>query len=116
MYEIPLTQGYVMWVSAEDYVWAQPMKWCAIVDEHGRVYAQTYLRKTDLERGRHAYFHRLALRPAQGLVVDHRKGTNPIPERPDVLDNRRENLRLATQRQNMQGYKSVQGGKTSVYI
>jgi hypothetical protein len=107
--EIPLTQGYVTWVSDEDYDRVSVHRWGAVVAKSGAVAAQTKI------NNRNVYLHSLVMRPPSGYVVDHRNGTNPIPERPDVVDNRRDNLRVCTRLQNSRAFKSPAKGKTSAY-
>lgn len=51
--------------------------------------------------------HRMIMNPPDGMVVDHRNG--------DTLDNRRENLRVCTPKQNLQNRKSEKGS-SSRYI
>lgn len=62
-----------------------------------------------VQNGQGEYLHRLIANPPTGMVVDHING--------DMLDNRRENLRVCTRQQNMMnqrkrvdntsGYKGV---------
>ena len=95
---IPLTQGLVTLVDAEDYEALAAYTWYA-----SHMYA---VRRID---GKQVRMHRILLNAPGGMDVDHING--------DKLDNRRENLRLATRAQNTQnqgrrstnksGYKGV---------
>jgi hypothetical protein len=84
---ITLTKGYVATVDDEDFDFLMRWKWSATVRENGKVYAVRG------ERGRGAvYMHREINRTPAGLKTDHRDG--------DGLNNRRGNLRDATNAQN----------------
>lgn len=108
--EIPLTQGKVALVDDEDYEYATRFKWVA-----HRAWGTWYCERTTTINGRDVSFklHRVLMNAPKGLEVDHRNG--------DGLDNRRQNLRLATRIQNgfnrrkpknnTSGYKGV----TSAY-
>jgi hypothetical protein len=93
--EIPLSKGYVAVVDECDADLAD-MLWHA-VESRGHVYGARYVYKSGSKRKR-IYMHRLILsrmldRPlAKGEIPDHINNNG--------LDNRRENLRLATYRQN----------------
>jgi hypothetical protein len=69
---------------------------------------QGYIRHGKFLQGKvvTSLYHRLAIKAPEGLDVDHRNG-NP-------LDNRKENLRLATRAQNQlnKGPRSTYAGKT----
>lgn len=90
--EIPLTQGFVAIVDDEDYQWVNEHKWHVSVTR-GLIYA-----KRAVSRGgqnRTIYMHREILgRAVDGLQSDHANQNG--------LDNRRANLRVATQQQNLQ--------------
>jgi hypothetical protein len=112
---ITLTQGYFAQVDAADYEWlmAGP-KWYA--DVHRRkdgsilaIYAARNIRKDDGAHGRQS-MHRFILGVTDPKIeVDHHNGNG--------LDNKRENLRVATSQQNkcnqrmstknISGYKGV---------
>lgn len=103
MKRIPLTQGKFTIVDNKDYEWLNQWKWSF----HSQGYAQRGSsvngKKTNLK------MHRVILNAPKGIVVDHRNG--------DKLDNRRANIRLCTQAQNLwnagiskqnkSGYKGV---------
>lgn len=73
---------------------------------HGNNYAIAYVPEMYAELGqRSTMLHRLILRPPKWQRVDHRNG--------DGLDNRRENLRIVTNTQNLQNSVSRRG--TSQY-
>lgn len=89
---IQLSQGKVAVVSDEDFEFLMQWKWC--VNKGG--YVHRGFRENKVQRS--LYMHRVVIErmtgapiPA-GYEVDHANG--------DRLDNRRENLRLATPRQN----------------
>lgn len=87
--EIDLSQGLRAIVDDDDFDWLSQMRWCA--HREGRqIYAWSY-KNVD---GRQTYLkmHRIILNAPQCAVVDHVNGNG--------LDNRRENIRLATRTEN----------------
>lgn len=84
---IPLTRGMFATVDASDFQWLSQWKWY-VRSTYGLFYPA---RKID---GRPVEMHRLILPAKVGLMVDHKNG--------DGLDNRRANLRYATNSQNQQ--------------
>jgi hypothetical protein len=77
-----------------------------------------YSRTWSVNRGRGNYvqssvknktvmLHRLIMKPAAGLIVDHING--------DPLDNRRANLRVCKQADNVKNNRKLRTGKTSKY-
>lgn len=90
MKEIQLTRGKVAIISDEDFAKLSDKKWTA-KEASGKFYAVHYYR-----RGKKVFallMHRLIMDVPKGIQIDHRNGNS--------LDNRRENLRHATQAQNM---------------
>jgi hypothetical protein len=82
---IPLTQGKVAIVDAEDYKWLSKYKWHAVRNK-GKFYAYR-------SRKNHAVsMHRQIMGEPKGKAVDHRDGSR--------LNNRRSNLRICTPAQN----------------
>jgi hypothetical protein len=90
MKEIPLSQGYFAIVDDDDYPYLSKYSWFAYVKEYG-VYAIRNYKDKD---GRHTTIrmHREVARTPKGLCTDHRNR--------NTLDNRKENLRIATKQQN----------------
>jgi hypothetical protein len=89
MKKIPLTQGKFALVDDEDYGVLVLRKWH--YSHYGYAAARGGRNKT-------TYMHRVLSSPPLGLEVDHING--------DRLDNRRENLRNVTRRQNNMNRKS----------
>jgi len=87
--QIPLTRGYVAIVDDDDFDEVSQYKWHAVT-KGGFPYAVRGVGKRP-NRGK-VSLHRVLLNAPDGMEVDHRNG--------DTLDCRRENLRLATHRQN----------------
>jgi hypothetical protein len=95
---IKLTQGQVALISEDDYAHVDLHKWSL-----SNGYAASRI------KGRVIYLHRFIMNAPAGVGVDHIDG--------DKFNNRRENLRIASQRQNAQnrarhrqgasGYKGV---------
>lgn len=86
---IPLTQGQWAIVDVADFEWLNQYKWCAAWDSHTKGYYA--MRRC---KGRIVRMHRIIL----GLDFgDKRKGDHINLE---TLDNRRSNLRIATNSQN----------------
>jgi HNH endonuclease len=82
---IPLTQGKVALVDDSDYEFLSARKWYYKEGYAACNTPGTYNRKT-------IRMHRLLMSPGVGQQVDHING--------DMLDNRRENLRICTPTQN----------------
>lgn len=98
--EIGLTKGKVALVSDEDYERVSQFNW-HFQERRGRQTAG-YACRFD---GRKAlYMHRFILDAPEHLTVDHING--------DGLDNRRENLRLATQRENALNSRPARGARS----
>lgn len=85
MREIPLTKGKFAIVDDADFAAVSQYKW------H---FSRGYAVATPSRRGKHIFMHRLILNPPLGFQTDHVDGNG--------LNNRRQNLRVATCRQNQQ--------------
>ena len=82
-------------VSIEDKYLLEGKPWNIVLNKYGTSYAFKEINKV---RWR---MHRLIMRPSPGQIVDHING--------DGLDNRRENLRLCNNTQNMQNARKKKG-------
>jgi hypothetical protein len=97
---IPLGKGLFATVDAADYEKVSQYHWYATNNGGKNVYAATTL------NGKTVHMHRMLMRPRKGYVVDHIDGNG--------LNNRRCNLRVCTQAQNMAN-RSPRGG-SSQYV
>jgi hypothetical protein len=86
---IPLTKGLCAMVDAADYEELSKYKWHVVSVK--KPYAA---RK---EGGKTIYMHRQIMQPPEGMMVDHINGFS--------LNNRRANLRICTNQQNMQNIR-----------
>lgn len=85
---VDLTQGQVAIIDAADWPAIRPFKWFAVRRSDGRgFYAARTL------AGRRVWMHRQIMVAPDDRLVDHRDGNG--------LHNRRQNLRLATTKQNV---------------
>ena len=92
---VPLTQGFVALIDAEDAAAVGQWCWCAEVRDNSTYAA----RSTKLDgKSRRVFLHRFLMKPPPGMVVDHING--------DGLDNRRANLRVCTMRENARNMRS----------
>ena len=91
---ITLTKGYTAVIDAADAELVGRYAWCALVQSHG-----AYAYRTDCsgDKPEAVYLHRLLMDAPADLYVDHIDG--------DRLNNRRDNLRLATHAENMRNMK-----------
>lgn len=91
MKTIELSQGKVAVVDDEDFEWLSQWKWCAVRNHH-TFYA---IRKERLADGKRqtVRMHREIMNVEAGIKVDHKDG--------DGLNNTRNNLRAATNQQNL---------------
>jgi len=89
--EISITQGQVTLVDDEDYEYLSQWKWQA--EKYLKCYRVFRTQKTGYIKKKKFYMHRVIMNPPDDMEIDH-KNRNP-------LDNRRQNLRIATTTQNM---------------
>jgi hypothetical protein len=90
---IPLTNGLFAIVDAEDYEWLSKYNWRTTGGTEG------YARSTI--GGKNIFMHRLIMNPPAGMVVDHINQNR--------WDNRRSNLRVCTQAENLRNRRSCRG-------
>lgn len=106
MKQIPLTQGKFAMVDDEDYEWLSKWKWC-----YQKTKKDGYAIRGGIRNGKQytIAIHRVILNPNIGEDIDHINRNR--------LDNRRENLRICTRKENtrnrgldrdsMSGFKGV---------
>lgn len=90
---IPLPGGLVALIDADDLPIAEGWRWSAKRGVGGHVYAYRNAWEPEARKQRSLLLHRAIMEPPTGMVVDHING--------DTLDNRRANLRICTQGQNL---------------
>ena len=107
MKEIPLTQGKVAVVDDRDFDRIAKWKWFAV--KQG---SSWYAKRATWKPGRiyrgdvvHVLMHHAVLGVRRSIHVDHRDGNG--------LDNRRSNLRVATQAQNSRNRRKLCGDRTT---
>ena len=96
MKEITLTQGKVALVDDEDFEALNARKWCALRIGY-TFYAKRSVRREDGIKATE-YMHRVVLSRKLGRMLV--RGERPDHEHGNGLDNRREEIRLATPSQN----------------
>ena len=105
MQKIPLSQGMFTIVDDEDYEWISQHKWTAAVTGQNikRIYAVRREGWNNVRRrwSKTIWMHREILEPSDEMDADHINH--------DTLDNRRENLRLATRSQNLANSRRARG-------
>jgi HNH endonuclease len=100
---VPLTQGQTALIDAIDAELVSPHYWRAFREPYiNGYYAMTHVNRRQLR------MHRLIMGALPGQQVDHANG--------DPLDNRRENLRLATHTQNARNRRRPDGEVASPYL
>lgn len=89
--EVPLTQGKVALVDDDDFDRVMRHKWCAVFMPSG---SHWYAKRGISQEGKtfNCFLHRFILGVPDGVKVDH--------ENNDGLDCRKENMRVASSRQN----------------
>jgi hypothetical protein len=105
---IYLDEGLWTIVDPQDYYCYGSFKWSACGRNDDCIYAARILRKTEFGRIKTMYLHREIINAPKGLLVDHRNGL--------TFDNRRENLRLATNAQNIYNRRKIKLKTSSEYI
>lgn len=104
MKEIKLTQGKMAIVDDDIWDFLSQYKWCAVR------FRDTYYAVKNVwfgnKKSRSAYLHHVIVgRPINGFKVDHINGNS--------LDNRRQNLRIVTNRENIINSRRFREGRTS---
>jgi len=89
--KIAIGEGEFTIVDQQVYYQLGHFKWSVCGDDKN-IYAARILRKTQFGRIMTSFLHREIMNDPEGFFVDHRNGNG--------LDNRRDNLRLATRSQN----------------
>jgi hypothetical protein len=90
---IDLTGGFFAIVDAADYEWLSKLTW-RVTGGYSSYACCKIANKT-------VYMHRLIMNPPQGMVVDHINGSR--------WDNRRSNLRVCTQAENLRNRRKAGG-------
>lgn len=103
---IPLTMGLETLIDEQDVKFVSEWYWqstcVANLKKRKYIYAASYLGVKGKDR-RLVYLHRFLMQPKKGQIVDHLNG--------NMLDNRRSNLRVCTQRENMCNQTVHRNGK-----
>jgi len=107
--EVPLTRGLVALVDAADIEHVSRWKWRAVKAKRSGGGFMWYAIHTGPRPARALVsMHRLLLGLPDDILVDHGNGNG--------LDNRRRNIRPATDRQNAQNRQRVKSGKSSRFL
>jgi len=96
--KIPLPRGLFALVDKDDEQLATSCRW---------TYSRSNARVGYVRNQKAGYLHRLIMAAPSGMEVDHING--------NTLDNRRNNLRLCTERQNRINHRLPKAGGTSKY-
>lgn len=102
MKEIPLTRGKVAIVDDCDYEELSTHRW--LCTEHG--YVRRSMKKSEGDYNRKVYMHRQVSGAREQEIIDHING--------DKLDNRRCNLRICTQAQNVLNARVSKNNKLGI--
>lgn len=106
MKEIELTQGYIAIVDEEDFERVNAFKWYAQKSKPGQVYARRE-RRINKKKVR-ILMHRFIMNVSDpNIQVDHKNGNK--------LDNRKENLRIASNQQNNRNHVMLKSNNSSGY-
>ena len=97
---IPLTQGKFAIVDDEDYDWLMQWKWCIFKSKGIIKGACRNIRKP--RKIIKILMHREIMHAPQDKQIDHKDH--------NILNNRKENLRLCTNSQNAQNQRPIRGG------
>lgn len=103
---VPLTMGLETLIDEEDLPLVEPFMWqaskVASTNKRDYIYAASYFGRKSIKQPL-VYLHRFLMNPKRGQVIDHLNG--------DTLDNRKSNLRVCTQRENMCNQMFHRSGK-----
>jgi hypothetical protein len=103
MKTIPLSQGKVTLVDDEDFEELNRFKWCAHNNKNDNTFYSTRSSPDINGIWRNIRMHRIIMKCPDNMLVDHING--------DGLDNRKENLRIVTGRENQQNQHKTKSSK-----
>jgi hypothetical protein len=103
---IPVGEGSFAIVDPADYYWLNRLHW-SVKRNRDCMYAVSFHNEPGC-RAKIITMHREIMKPRKGILIDHKNRK--------TLDNRRENLRKATQSQNMQNRGKTKTKTTSRFI
>ena len=106
MKKIKLSKGYETTVDDDDFIRLNKISW----HYHQKGYARGCLylgREGGKQLQKNILMHRLIMGEPKGMMIDHING--------DKLDNRKENLRICTNSENMMNQKTYRRNVTSKY-
>lgn len=106
MKALSLSRGKVTVVDDDVYEWASKFKWHALKMREAFYAARTTSKKLEGKKA-NVLLSREIMKPSKGLQIDHKDG--------DSLNNRRENLRIATEQQNKWAYRKPNKRGSSKY-
>lgn len=107
MKTLTLATGEQAIVDDEDFPRVSGYRWKRKKEPSGNIYAASSVPHSRGYGQTTVLLHRIILNAPKGMTVDHRDG--------DGLNNRRENIRLATDQQNIRSFQRKRKGKTSRY-
>jgi hypothetical protein len=102
--QVPISAGYFVTISREDYERVSQWKWTALPNQW-TVYARRNIRRAD-GRQHSLYLHRYIMEPGPDQEVDHRDGNG--------LNCVRSNLRLATKSQQAHNQKKRKNNTSGI--
>lgn len=106
--EIPLTKGYVALIDADDFDRVSEFTWQVSVNKGKRTqYARCSVWVKEAKKLTTQTMHRFILNASDGVLVDHKNGNG--------LDNRKENLRIATGQENSRNSRKRTVNVRSIY-
>lgn len=101
---VHLDKGYSCIVDEVDLEWIRPRRWRPKKDKYGYIYVASWRRRDDGKQV-DELLHRLITNATSGQKVDHKNG--------NTLDNRRENLRVCSNAENIRNQKTHSDKKTA---
>jgi len=111
MKNIKISKDLETLVSNEDFNEVSQFKWSAYqitgTSHTGKVYYYGYKVGRKIQ-GKRIWLHNFIMEPSKDMFIDHING--------DPLDNRRENLRIVTHRENTLNRGKRSNGKTSQFL
>jgi hypothetical protein len=107
MKEVKLTRGYIAIIDDEDYERISQLRWQALPSQNGKIYAKGSLTgkiRKEGQKYQQVLMHRFIMNAQPNTELDHINGNS--------LDNRKQNLRFTTHRENLRNRRKFKGTNT----